>query len=66
VHGVLDADHNAALNYLARMSDPDITIYTPYRKVKDILQERLRLSNQDSRYSVIKTGQWESERTDYV
>ena len=66
VHGVLDADHNAALNYLARMSDPDITVYTPYRKVKDILQERLRLSNQDSRYSVIKTGQSESERTDYV
>ena len=60
VHGVLDADHNAALNYLARMSDPDITVYTPYRKVKDILQERLRLSNQDSRYSVIKTGQSES------
>ena len=67
IHGVLDADHNAALNYLARMSDTEINIYTPYRKVKDILRERLRLSNQDSRYSVINiTGQSESERAEYV
>jgi transposase len=31
------ADRVAALNYLARESDPDITVYTPYKKVKDIL-----------------------------
>src|SRR3990172_12475140 len=67
IHGVLDADHNAALNYLARMPDTEINIYTPYRKVKDILRERLRLSNKDSRYSVINiTGQSESERAEYV
>lgn len=67
IHGELDADHNAALNYLARMSDSEITVYTPYHKVKDILQERLRLSNQDSRYSVVNTaGHSESESTEYV
>ncbi|OFY71428.1 MAG: hypothetical protein A3G23_13530 [Bacteroidetes bacterium RIFCSPLOWO2_12_FULL_37_12] len=65
IHRVLNADYNAAVNILARMSDPGIGVYTPYRKVKDILQERLRLSNQDSRYSV-QTGQSESERAEYV
>jgi transposase len=66
-HGVLDADHNAALNILNRISDTEITVYTPYCKVKDILQERLRLSNQDSRYSVENlTGQSESERAEYI
>jgi transposase len=64
VHGEMEADHNAALNYLARMDDPEITVYTPYRKVKDILQVRLRLSNQDSRHSAVTTvGQSESSLT---
>lgn len=67
VHGELDADYNAALNYLARMTDTEITLYTPYRKVKNILQERLRLSTQDSRHSIAPAiGQSESEKTDYV
>lgn len=68
-HGELDADYNAALNYLARMNDTELTVYTPYRKVKDILQERLRLSNQDSRYAcgmIIPQRQSESELTEYV
>ncbi|MBK1650154.1 RNA-guided endonuclease TnpB family protein, partial [Rhabdochromatium marinum] len=50
---VLQADQNAARNVLARLSDPDIERFTPYRAVKAILQartERLRLGllNQDS------------------
>ncbi|MBK1648363.1 zinc ribbon domain-containing protein, partial [Rhabdochromatium marinum] len=50
---VLQADQNAAQNVLARLSDPDIERFTPYRAVKAILQartERLRLGllNQDS------------------
>ena len=61
-HGELDADHNAALNYLNRMHDPDITRYTPYRKVRDILEARGRLSTHDFRYSVLQ-GQSKSERT---
>lgn len=51
IHGELDADYNAAINILARMNDSEISVYTPYHKVRGILQERLRLSNQDSRYS---------------
>ncbi|MBK1650426.1 RNA-guided endonuclease TnpB family protein, partial [Rhabdochromatium marinum] len=50
---VLDADQNAAQNVLARLTDPDIERFTPYRAVKAIVQartERLRLGllNQDS------------------
>ena len=50
---VLDADQNAAQNVLARLTDPDIERFTPYRTVKAIVQartERLRLGllNQDS------------------
>ena len=50
---VVQADENAALNVLARLSDPEIGRYTPYRKVKRILQERterhrLGLLNQDT------------------
>ncbi|MGD0883321.1 MAG: hypothetical protein ABSA46_00345 [Thermodesulfovibrionales bacterium] len=40
----MDADHHAALVSLTGMGDPDITLSTPYRKVKKVLQERLRLS----------------------
>jgi hypothetical protein len=37
---VLQADHNAALNVLARLSDPEIKRYTPYREVRRILLAR--------------------------
>ena len=50
---VWDADHAAAINILARASDPDITLHTPYTRVRQILQERAdrhrtRLPVQDS------------------
>jgi IS605 OrfB family transposase len=49
---VWDADHAAAVNILLRASDPDITLYTPHTRVKQILQERdhqrARLPAQDS------------------
>jgi transposase len=50
---VLDADKNGALNNLARLNDPEIDRWTPYKKVRAILQERtkrlrLGLLNQDS------------------
>lgn len=50
---VLQADENAARNVLARLHDPGIDRWTPFKKVKSILLERterlrLRLSNQDS------------------
>jgi len=53
---VLQADQNAARNVLARLSDPDIERFTPFKRVKAILQartERLRLGllNPDSSYS---------------
>ena len=38
---VLDADTNAARNILQRMYDPEIDLYTPYRKVKRLLQNRI-------------------------
>ncbi|WP_295403003.1 transposase [uncultured Thiocystis sp.] len=37
---VLQADHNAALNVLARLADPEITRFTPYRDVKRLLLAR--------------------------
>ena len=37
---VLQADHNAALNVLARLSDPDIKRFTPYQEVRRILLSR--------------------------
>ena len=37
---VMQADHNAARNVLARYSDPEINRYTDYRKVKEILARR--------------------------
>jgi deoxycytidine triphosphate deaminase len=50
---VWDADHAAAINILHRASDPDITLFTPHARVKQILQERAdrqraRLPAQDS------------------
>ena len=37
---VYQADVNAAINVLQRHGDPDITLHTPYRRVKQIVQER--------------------------
>lgn len=37
---VLQADHNAALNVLARLDDPEITRFTPYKEVRRILLAR--------------------------
>ena len=53
---VLQADQNAARNVLARLSDPDIDRFTPFKRVKAIVLERtqrlrLGLLNQDSSYS---------------
>jgi hypothetical protein len=49
----MQADHAAAINILHRASDPDITLYTPWIRVRQILQERAdrhraRLPAQDS------------------
>lgn len=49
---VLQADENAARNVLARVFDPEISRWTPYRKVRSILlarteRHRLGLLNQD-------------------
>jgi predicted dehydrogenase len=37
---VMQADHAAAVNILHRASDPDITLHTPYTRVRQILQDR--------------------------
>jgi hypothetical protein len=37
---VLQADHNAALNVLARLDDPDIARFTPFKEVRQILLAR--------------------------
>ena len=63
---VLQADQNAARNVLARLSDPEIERFMPYRQVKAILQartERLRLGllNQDSSCSPARVLSTESE-----
>lgn len=46
------SDQVAARNVLARLTDKEIKLYTPYQKVREILLKRslprLRLSNQDS------------------
>jgi putative transposase len=34
------SDRVAAINYLHRFSDPEITLYVPYRRVREILMER--------------------------
>lgn len=50
---VWQADHAAAINVLERNGDPDISLYTPHSRVRQILQERAdrlrtRLPVQDS------------------
>ena len=50
---VWDADHAAAINVLDRDADPDIGLFTPHTRVRQIIQERAdrhrsRLPDQDS------------------
>lgn len=50
---VWQADHAAAINILHRDADPDISLHTPYQRVKQVLKERddrrrTRLPVQDS------------------
>jgi len=37
---VWQADHAAAINALHRVGDPDITLHTPYQRVRSIVRER--------------------------
>jgi IS605 OrfB family transposase len=43
-HGVVDADYNASVNILQRYYDNEISLFTPYKKVKQILISRLEVS----------------------
>lgn len=59
---VWDADHAAAVNILDRYGDPDISLYTPYTRVRQILRERddrqrLRLPSQDSSSDTCRCGE---------
>ena len=40
----MDADYNASCNIGDRKNDIEITLYTPYKKVKEILLKRYNLS----------------------
>ena len=42
--GTMDADYNASCNIGDRKNDIEITLYTPYKKVKEILLKRYNLS----------------------
>lgn len=41
--GKLHSDLNASKNILNRKYDKEINLYTPYKKVKEILKDRLKL-----------------------
>lgn len=41
--GIMDADYNAACNIKIRKFDSEITLYTPYKKVKQIILSRYNL-----------------------
>jgi hypothetical protein len=43
---VMQADHNAAVNVLARLHDPEIHRWLPFAKVKQILLKRCRRSDE--------------------
>jgi hypothetical protein len=60
---VWHADHAAAINILDRAADADIGLYTPHRRVTQIIQDRAdrhrsRLPDQDSN----TTDHWCGER----
>jgi len=58
------------LNILARMIDPEIKLYTPFRHVKEILTKRaglrLGLLNQDSSYNGMVPLLTESEIPNFL
>ena len=63
---VAPSDREAAREILARLHDPEISRWTPYQKVRSILQERssryrLRLSNQDSSCTLPVLGEVSTE-----
>jgi predicted YcjX-like family ATPase len=63
---VMQADHNTARNVLARLFNPDIDRFLPYRQVKAILLKRteryrLGLLNQDSSCLSVMALSTESE-----
>jgi maleate cis-trans isomerase len=39
----MNANTMAAVNILHRLSDKKITVFTPYKKVKDIMESRRRV-----------------------
>lgn len=41
--GIFDADYNASNNIKLRKYDKEISLYTPYRKVKEILMKRIAI-----------------------
>ena len=41
--GQMHADNNASHNIKKRKDDKEITLYTPYKKVKEIVEKRLEL-----------------------
>ncbi|RKZ53349.1 MAG: hypothetical protein DRR08_27435 [Candidatus Parabeggiatoa sp. nov. 2] len=43
---VMQADHNAAVNILARLYDKELHRWLPFQKVKQILLERCRQSDE--------------------
>lgn len=45
IHGVVNADYNASKNIEFRYSDSEISLFTPYKKVKEILLSRLGETN---------------------
>lgn len=64
----VDANYNASLNILSRLNDPDIGLYTPYKRVRYILEERFSRSVETGqpgveipRTSLIVKGQSDSE-----
>ena len=53
-----DADYFASLNILSRLGDPDIGLYTPYKKVKEILERRYeRLLSASAGAATVETVQ---------
>ncbi|MCI1659357.1 MAG: transposase, partial [Lactobacillus delbrueckii] len=40
--GEIDANIAAAKNILSRLTDEEITLYTPYKRVKEILASRIK------------------------
>lgn len=67
---VMQADYNAAMNVLARTRDQEIGRWTPFAKVKSILQSRSALrsrqTDQESSCSVVESTDSELALIDFV